>query len=314
MRSAVVVACMLFGTCAPAGAQVSIGINLGAYPDLVAVPGYPVYYAPRLDSNFFFYDGLYWVYAQDSWYASSWYDGPWDMVAPESVPLFVLRVPVRYYRQPPGYFGGWSPEAPPRWGEHWGRNWEQRRSGWDRWDRASAPAPAPLPTYQREYSGERYPRGDQQLALRAQNYHYQPREAAVREQFQHPPAQATPPQRQAQTERDRPGTPRPDTRRGNTAVAAESAVAPARADAPARAESQPPPRGHAADATHPPQAERGKPPQPGNPGAEDRRGRPEPAAPQRESQPSHSREQTDRTPASAPTQAPRGDPEHERDH
>jgi hypothetical protein len=99
---------MLFGTCAPAGAQVSIGINLGAYPDLVAVPGYPVYYAPRLDSNFFFYDGLYWVYAQDNWYASSWYDGPWDMVAPESVPLFVLRVPVRYYRQPPGYFGGWS--------------------------------------------------------------------------------------------------------------------------------------------------------------------------------------------------------------
>src|SRR4029077_4348197 len=160
MRSAVAVACMLFGTCAPAGAQVRIGINLGAYPDLVAVQGYPVYYAPRLDSNFFFYDGLYWVYAQDSWYASSWYDGPWEMVAPESVPLFVLRVPVGYYRQPPGYFGGWSPEAPPRWGEHWGRNWEQRRSGWDRWDHASAPAPAPLPTYQREYSGERYPRAD----------------------------------------------------------------------------------------------------------------------------------------------------------
>jgi hypothetical protein len=203
MRSAVVVACMLLGTCAPAGAQVSIGVNLGVYPDLVAVPGYPVYYAPRLDSNLFFYDGLYWVYAQDRWYASSWYDGPWDAVAPEWVPLFVLRVPVRYYRQPPGYFGGWAPEAPPHWGEHWGRDWEQRRSGWDRWDRASAPAPAPLPTYQREYSGERYPRGDQQLAIRNQNYHYQPREAAVRQQFQHPPAQETPPQRQAQTERDR---------------------------------------------------------------------------------------------------------------
>jgi hypothetical protein len=312
MRPAVIVACMLFGTCAPAGAQVSIGINLGAYPDLVAVPGYPVYYAPRLDSNFFFYDGLYWVYAQDNWYASSWYDGPWDMVAPESVPLFVLRVPVRYYRQPPGYFGGWSPEAPPRWGEHWGRNWEQRRSGWDRWDRASAPAPAPLPTYQREYSGARYPRADQQPALQNQNYHYQPREAAVRQQFQQPPAQQAP-QRQAQTERDRPGTP-PDTRGGNTRVAAESAVAPTRADAPARAESQPPPGGRAPDATRPPQAERGKPPQPANPGAEERKGRPEPAAPQRESQTSHTREQTDRPPASAAAQAPRGDPEHERDH
>ena len=308
MRPAVVVACILLGTCAPAGAQVSIGINIRAYPDLVAVPGYPVYYAPQLDSNLFFYDGLYWVYAQDRWYASSWYNGPWDAVAPEGVPFFVLRVPVRYYRQPPTYFGGWAQEAPPHWGEHWGRNWEQRRSGWDRWDRASAPAPAPLPTYQREYSGERYPRADQQRALGNQNYHYQPREAGVRQQFQHPPVQEAPPPHQAQTERDRQGTPRPDNRRGNTPVAAESAVAPG------RAQSQPPPGGHAADATHPPQAERGKPPQPGSPGIEDKKARPEQGAPQRESQPSHSREQTDRTPASAPAQAPRGDPEHERDH
>lgn len=291
MRSAVVVACMLLGTCAPAGAQVSIGISVGAYPDLVAVPGYPVYYAPRLDSNLFFYDGLYWVYAQDSWYASSWYDGPWDAVAPEWVPFFVLRVPVRYYRQPPPYFGGWASEAPPHWGEHWGRSWEERRSGWDRWDRASAPAPAPLPTYQRAYSGERYPRVDQQLALQNQNYHYQPREAPVRQQLQQPPAQTAPPQRQAQTERDRQSTPRADMRRGNPPVVESS------------------------EATHPPpQAERGKPPQPGNPGVEDKKGRPEQGAPQRESQPSRSREQTDRTPASAPVQAPRGDPEHERDH
>jgi hypothetical protein len=315
MRSAVAVACVLLGTCAPAGAQVSIGINLGAYPDLVAVPGYPVYYAPRLDSNFFFYDGLYWVYAQDRWYASSWYNGPWDMVAPESVPLFVLRVPVRYYRQPPEYFGGWAPEAPPRWGEHWGREWEQRRSGWDQWDRASAPAPAPLPTYQREYSGAHYPRADQQLALRSQNYHYQPREAAVRDQFQHPPAQAAPPQRQAQAERDRQSSPPPDSRRVNTPVAGASAVPPGRAE-----ESHPPPGSHAADAARPPQAERapqaerGKPPQPGSPGVEDRTGRPEPAAPQRESQPPRSREQTDRPPASAPAQGPKADPEHERDH
>ena len=265
MRSAVVVACTLLGTCAPAAAQGSIEITLGAYPDLVAVPGYPVYYAPQLNSNLFFYDGLYWVYAQDSWYASSWYDGPWDMVAPEGVPFFVLRVPVRYYRQPPAYFRDWAPEAPPRWGEHWGRNWEQRRGGWDHWDRASAPAPAPLPTYQRAYSGERYPRGDQQLALRAQNYHYQPREAAVREQFQHPPAQAAPPQRQAQIERDRPGTPRPDIRRGNTAVAGERAVARR------RAESHPPPGAPATDATHPPGAQQEPPPQPGDPGVEDKR-------------------------------------------
>ena len=76
---------------------------------------------------------------------------PVASVGPEYVPLYVLRVPVRYYRQPPGYFRSWRDDAPPRWGERWGRDWEQRRPGWDRWDRSAAPAPAPLPTYQRKY-------------------------------------------------------------------------------------------------------------------------------------------------------------------
>src|SRR5882672_1694745 len=80
---------------------VSIGINLPAYPQLVPVPGYPVYYAPDMQSNYFFYDGMYWVCQGDNWYASSWYNGPWGLVAPAVVPVFVLRVPVRYYRQPP---------------------------------------------------------------------------------------------------------------------------------------------------------------------------------------------------------------------
>ena len=106
---------------------VSIGINLPVYPQLVPVPGYPVYYAPQVNSNYFFYDGMYWVYQRDNWYASSWYNGPWELVAPEAVPLFVLRVPVRYYRQPPAYFRGWRSDAPPRWGEHWGNAWEQRQ-------------------------------------------------------------------------------------------------------------------------------------------------------------------------------------------
>jgi len=50
---------------------VSIGINVPVYPELVRVPGYPVYYAPQLGANFFFYDGMYWVYQGDDWYASS---------------------------------------------------------------------------------------------------------------------------------------------------------------------------------------------------------------------------------------------------
>ena len=85
---------------------ISIGINVPAFPTFTVVPDYPVYYAPQANVNLFFYDGLYWVYQRDNWYASSWYDGPWDLYAPQFVPLFILRVPVRYYVSPPIYFRG----------------------------------------------------------------------------------------------------------------------------------------------------------------------------------------------------------------
>jgi hypothetical protein len=82
--------------------NMSIGINLPLYPQFEQVQGYPVYYAPQMASNYFFYDGMYWVYQSDNWYASSWYNGPWAMVSPMHVPVCLLRVPVRYYRYPPG--------------------------------------------------------------------------------------------------------------------------------------------------------------------------------------------------------------------
>ena len=194
IRFGLVLIWMLLCAAATAGAQVnidiglptvSIGINLPLFPELVRVPGYPVYYAPRLEANYFFYDGMYWVYDNDNWYASSWYNGPWGIVGPEFVPLFVLRIPVSYYRLPPLYFRGWQSNAPPRWGQHWGRGWEQRRAGWDRWNRRSVPAPAPLPVYQRQYSGERYPRRiEQQHTIRSQSYRYQPRDKAVRQHLE----------------------------------------------------------------------------------------------------------------------------------
>ena len=172
---------------------VSIGINLPVYPEFARVPGYPVYYAPRLNANFFFYDGMYWVYQGDSWYASSWYNGPWSLVGPQYVPLYVLRIPVRYYRAPPPYFHGWRSDAPPRWDEHWGNDWGQQRKGWDKWDRHSAPARAPLPVYQRQYSGDRYPQQfEQQQALRSQKYRYEPHDPVIRQHYQAQPAQAAP--------------------------------------------------------------------------------------------------------------------------
>jgi hypothetical protein len=163
---------------------VSLRLNLSMYPHLAPVPGYPAYYAPEVDSNYFFYDGMYWVYQEDEWYTSAWYNGPWSHVSSEAVPVFVLRIPVSYYRQPPSYFYGWRRDEPPRWGEHWGSEWERRRHGWDTWDHRSAPAPARLPDYQRKYAGDHYPRVEAQQAMHGKNYHHQPVEPIVRDHYQ----------------------------------------------------------------------------------------------------------------------------------
>jgi hypothetical protein len=173
-------ACLLLFSATPAvPAQVNIGISINAFPELVRIPGYPVYYAPRMNSNYFFYDGNYWVFQDDDWYTGTWYDGPWDYVDPEYVPLYLLQVPVRYYRRPPAYFRGWQGNAQPRWADHWGNEWAQQRSGWDRHDRGARQSAAPLPTYQRRYSGTRYPQATQQENLQNRNYRYQPRERVV---------------------------------------------------------------------------------------------------------------------------------------
>lgn len=189
---------VLFGIAAPASpavAGVSIGISVSAtslgiyqstYPELVLVPGYPVYYAPHVPANYFFYDGQYWVYQDDQWYVSDWYNGPWQSVNPDDVPLFVLRVPVGYYLAPPPYFHGWALNAPPRWGYYWGPRWVRYRRGWDHWDRHVIPAPAPLPVYQRFYAGHRYPGVAHQRALHHQNYRYHRREAAAHPQRTQP--------------------------------------------------------------------------------------------------------------------------------
>jgi hypothetical protein len=201
MRYALVVLFGMLCFVSPAAAQVSIGIglpgvsigiNIPSYPELSPMPNYPVYYAPRGAVNLFFYDGMYWVYQRDNWYASSWYNGPWGLVGPEVVPVFVLRIPVRYYRHRPAVWAGWRADAPPRWGERWGHDWEQHRKGWDQWDRHTAQARAPLPVYQRQYSGNRYPREEQQHALLKDKYRYQPQEPVVREHYQQHGAQPQP--------------------------------------------------------------------------------------------------------------------------
>lgn len=183
---------LCFGTSAEVGVSigigtphVSIGINVPAYPRLVSIPHHPVYYAPQLQINFFFFDGMYWVYQDDAWYASYWYNGPWWLIDPRDVPVVILHVPVRYYRHPPEYFRSWSPDFPPRWGEHWGHDWEQSRSGWEHWNYGNAPSRAPRPYYQRKFYGEHYPQQlERQQELHQKNYRYQPRDPVVRQHYQ----------------------------------------------------------------------------------------------------------------------------------
>ncbi|MDB5815992.1 MAG: hypothetical protein JWN23_3109 [Rhodocyclales bacterium] len=207
--------------------SVNIGIDLPLFPELVPVPGYPVYYAPDLDDNYFFYDGMYWVYEGDNWYASSWYNGPWEVVEPEFVPVFILRVPVRYYRHAPGYFHGWRSDAPPRWDQHWGHDWAERRHGWDHWDRKAVPPRPPLPVYQRQYSGDRYPRGAQLQTLQERNYRYQPHDPLVRKQHEVLRAQvmrmpAQGPAQAAPQDREREHAPRMNERQNTQAPAVQN--------------------------------------------------------------------------------------------
>jgi hypothetical protein len=168
---------------APAMAAVDLNLNLGAVPQMVAIPSSPVYYAPGLSTNYFFYDGLYWDFDGTDWYDSSWYNGPWELVDPLQVPSYVLQVPVSYYTAPPVFFGGWARNAAPHWKEHWGADWDHSRGGWQH--SADGPFPrAPLPRYQRQYSGNRYPQGDQMYALHDQQYQYYPREPMVQQHYQ----------------------------------------------------------------------------------------------------------------------------------
>lgn len=218
LRHVCLAMCVMFGGAGFAAADVRVGINLSVFPDLVPVPGYPVYYAPGVGANFFFYEGDYWLYDNDGWYTSPWYDGPWEYVHPDFVPVYILRIPVRYYRAPPPYFWGWHRDSPPRWGRYWGPHWEHNHRGWDHWDRHHTPRPAPLPTYQREYGRDRYPDRQRQRELRDEHYRYRPQDGRsqhYREPARRPDRQQLEPTRSDGSQRgwQRAEDRRPDDRR-----------------------------------------------------------------------------------------------------
>jgi hypothetical protein len=92
--------------------SVNFGLNIGAPPPLVAVPGVPVQYAPSVPHNYFTYGGYYYLFHEGGWFYSARYNGPWMSLVIHQVPRPILAVPVTYYKHPPGH---WKKHGPPPW-------------------------------------------------------------------------------------------------------------------------------------------------------------------------------------------------------
>jgi len=109
----------------PPPPTVNLDINIGAPPRFVVVAGTPVYYAPSVSYNYFFYNGGYYLYHNELWFSAPYYNGPWTAIAFERVPPPILVVPVEYYRRPPGH---WKKHGPPPWAEARGHEEREHRN------------------------------------------------------------------------------------------------------------------------------------------------------------------------------------------
>jgi hypothetical protein len=94
--------------------SVNFGMNIGAPPPLVAVPGLPVYRAPSVPDNYFVYGGYYYLFHGGAWHYSPHYNGPWMSLMIHQVPQPILAVPVPYYKKAPSH---WKKHGPPPWAE-----------------------------------------------------------------------------------------------------------------------------------------------------------------------------------------------------
>ena len=116
LASAVAMLC-LGGTATASDVKINIGLGvppivLTAPPQLVVVPGTPVYYAPDVSANLFFYKGRYYTVANGVWAMAPAYTGPWAVIQIGQVPAPVVAVPIEYYKIPPGQL---KKHGPPPW-------------------------------------------------------------------------------------------------------------------------------------------------------------------------------------------------------
>lgn len=138
--------CLLAGTAIvaamgfsePARAEVSVNINLGPPPIVVAeppgivlIPGSQVYFVPDPQIDVFFYGGYWWSPRGDRWYRSRAYNGPWGVIGRDRVPRAVIYMPpdyrARYERERHVPYGQWKKEH--------GRWDRENRKAHKRWEK-----------------------------------------------------------------------------------------------------------------------------------------------------------------------------------
>jgi len=104
---------------AAARSQVSVAVNIGqpppvvAQPVLVPVSNSQVYFVPSYESDLFVYDKHYYTVRNDQWFYAANVKSPWIAITIGKVPRQILAVPVAYYKVPPGHLKGGPPHCPP---------------------------------------------------------------------------------------------------------------------------------------------------------------------------------------------------------
>lgn len=107
-----IVMSLLFFYPAKGNAEVDVSINIGlplpaivisAPPAVVMIPGAPVYFAPDIEVDIFFYRGYWYRPYRQRWYRASHYNGPWCYIAPRAVPNVIVKLPPGYRHIPPGH-------------------------------------------------------------------------------------------------------------------------------------------------------------------------------------------------------------------
>ncbi len=102
VAGAVLSLAVLAGT-GSAGTDVSVNINLGPPPvviaeppEMVVVPQTMVYFAPGISTDLFFTAGFWWRPHDGRWFRAAAYGGPWVVVGFSHVPVEVVRLPRNY--------------------------------------------------------------------------------------------------------------------------------------------------------------------------------------------------------------------------